>query len=144
MLELFAQAVLWTSLGLLFYTYAGYPVLLWILGKITAPVKTSSGQPGRWPTVTVIISAYNEAAIIGERVRNLLDQDYPKDCLQILIGSDGSTDGTYETIARRFPRVRCIPFRTRRGKASVLNDLVQESTSEYLVFTDAATVFYPD
>src|SRR4051812_32583450 len=133
MLELFAQAVLWISAGLLFYIYCGYPVLLWILRKITRPVKTSSALPARWPTVTVIISAYNEATVIQERIRNLLDQDYPKDCLQILIGSDGSTDGTYEAITRRFPKVRCIPFRRRRGKASVLNDLVQESSSDYLV-----------
>jgi cellulose synthase/poly-beta-1,6-N-acetylglucosamine synthase-like glycosyltransferase len=133
------------AVGLLVYTYLGYPVLLWIVGKLRAPLNTVSGEPTSWPTVTVIISAHNEEAVISRRIRNLLEQDYPQGCLKILIGSDGSTDGTHEEVARyRFAKVRLAAFAERRGKANVLNDLVAMATGEYLVFTDAATIFYPD
>jgi cellulose synthase/poly-beta-1,6-N-acetylglucosamine synthase-like glycosyltransferase len=133
------------AVGLLVYTYLGYPVLLWVVGKLRAPLKTVSGEPTSWPTVTVIISAHNEEAVISRRIQNLLEQDYPQGCLQILIGSDGSTDGTHEEVARyRFAKVRLAAFAERRGKANVLNDLVAMATGEYLVFTDAATIFYPD
>jgi cellulose synthase/poly-beta-1,6-N-acetylglucosamine synthase-like glycosyltransferase len=133
------------AVGLLVYTYIGYPALLWLVRKLRAPLKTVSGEPSRWPTVTVVISAHNEEVVISRRIQNLLEQDYPKDRLQILIGSDGSTDRTDEEVARyRFAKVQLGAFLDRRGKASVLNDLVAWATGEYLVFTDAATVFYPD
>jgi cellulose synthase/poly-beta-1,6-N-acetylglucosamine synthase-like glycosyltransferase len=137
-----------TALGLFGYTYLGYPVLLWLVGKMTAPLRTVPAGPSRatrWPTVSVVISAHNEAAVIGRRIVNLLEQNYPQDRLQILIGSDGSTDGTGAYLTQqRFPRTQCMAFQERRGKASVLNDLVARATGEYLIFTDATTVFYPD
>jgi len=130
---------------LLAYTYVGYPALLWLVRKITGPPATDERTPARWPSVTVVISAHNEAAVIGRRIQNLLDQQYPKDRLHILIGLDGSNDGTAEYLARRrFPRTEWLAFPQRRGKASVLNDLVARAKGEYLVFSDAATVFYPD
>jgi cellulose synthase/poly-beta-1,6-N-acetylglucosamine synthase-like glycosyltransferase len=130
---------------LLAYTYAGYPIVLWLLSTRTAPVRTSDESPHRWPTVSVIISAHNEAAVIGRRIKNILDQDYPADCIQIVVGSDGSSDGTGDYLLRhRFPRTRACVFEQRRGKASVLNDLVSQATGEFLIFSDAATVFYPD
>lgn len=144
-MALFAEVTFWMSLGLLLYSYAGYPVLLWLVRKATGPLKTSPDHPIQWPTISVVISAYNEEAVITRRIQNLLEQDYPKDRVQILIGSDGSTDATCERIARsRFARTQLFAFSARRGKASVLNDLVARATGEYLVFTDAATVFYRD
>lgn len=138
------MAVTVTALGLFGYTYFGYPVLLWLISRMTGHLRTDAAAPPRWPTVTVVISAHNEAAVISRRIVNLLEQDYPKERLQILIGSDGSTDGTADVIRKRFPRTECMAFAERRGKASVLNDLVARATGEYLIFTDAATVFYPD
>jgi cellulose synthase/poly-beta-1,6-N-acetylglucosamine synthase-like glycosyltransferase len=133
------------ALGLLVYAYAGYPVLLWCVARLRNPLKTVSGLPDHWPTVTVVISACNEERVIVRRIQNLLAHDYPKDRVQVLIGSDGSTDRTNEIVKRyRFAGVQLTAFSDRRGKASVLNDLVMRATGEYLVFTDAATVFYPD
>lgn len=130
---------------LLGYTYLGYPALLWLLRRTTATVRAEDRTPARWPSVTVVISAHNEAAVIGRRIINLLEQHYPNDRLQIVIGLDGSSDGTGEYLARqRFSRTEWIVFPERRGKASVLNDLVSRAKGEYLIFTDAATVFYPD
>jgi cellulose synthase/poly-beta-1,6-N-acetylglucosamine synthase-like glycosyltransferase len=143
--EFVIQIVLWLSLGLLFYTYAGYPLLLWLLSKAVGLLKTSSAQPDLWPTVSIVISAYNEEAVILRRIQNLLEQDYPHNRMEILIGSDGSTDSTCELVARSgFSRTQIFGFSARRGKASVLNDLVARATGEYVIFTDAATVFFPD
>jgi cellulose synthase/poly-beta-1,6-N-acetylglucosamine synthase-like glycosyltransferase len=134
-----------SAIGLLVYTYAGYPVLLWLLSRFKAPLKTECGAPMPWPSLTVVISAYNEEAVIGRRIQNLLDQDYPSEQREILIGSDGSTDATCQIVASYRPAgVQLAAFPTRRGKASVLNDLVRLAGGEFVVFTDAATVFYPD
>src|SRR6266545_4068307 len=95
--------------------------------------------------VSVVISAHNEGKVIGRRIQNLLDQDYPQHRLEILIGSDGSTDHTCEEVERyESSMVHLCHFKVRRGKASVLNDLVRRAKGEYIVFTDAATMFHPD
>ncbi len=134
-----------SAMALLIYTYAGYPVLLWVISRLRAPLKTERGTTKSWPSLTVVISAYNEEAVIARRIQNLLDQDYPSDRLEILIGSDGSTDATCQVVASyRSAAVQLAAFRARRGKASVLNDLVRLAGGEFVIFTDAATVFYPD
>jgi len=144
-MDTFVEVLLWLSLGLLGYAYAGYPVLLWCLSRVTAPLEIRSLGPSEWPTVSVVISAYNEEAVIGRRIENLLEMDYPRELVQILIGSDGSTDATCDVVARyRFAGLQLAAFPVRRGKASVLNDLVSRACGEFVVFTDAATVFYPD
>ena len=63
-----------SAIGLLVYTYAGYPVLLWLLSRLKAPLKMECGPTTPWPSLTVVISAYNEEAVIGRRIQNLLDQ----------------------------------------------------------------------
>lgn len=141
----FAHVVLVSSLGLLFYCYAGYPVLLALLAPFRREGRASPNDPVCWPEVTVVISAFNEEAVIGRRIQNLLELDYPRERLHILIGSDGSTDGTCESIARyRFAGANLVAFASRRGKASVLNDLVARATGEFIVFTDANTFFDRD
>jgi len=133
------------ALGLIVYTYIGYPSVLWFVGKMRAPLKMPSGRPRRWPSVSVIISAHNEEAVISRRIQNLLEQDYPNARLQILVGSDGSTDRTNDEVGRYLSaKVQLAAFSDRRGKASVLNDLVGQANGQFLVFTDAATMFYPD
>src|SRR2546427_11777797 len=78
------------SFGLLIYTHVGYPSLLWLLSMLIAPQVSPSNEPGEWPDVSILLSAYNEQAVIVDRIRNLLDLDYPRARLEILVGSDGS------------------------------------------------------
>ncbi len=138
-------AVTLTAVGFLGYTYVGYPVVLWLLSHIMTGPKSIGGETVQWPTVSIVVSAYNEAAVIGRRIENLLDQHYPTNRMEILIGSDGSTDDTCKQVEQyRSAPVHLHAFPQRRGKASVLNDLVSRAKGEYVVFTDAATVFYPD
>ena len=142
------------------YTYFGYPLLLsaiaalhqwrsdWRLisrpGSRRAADRAAGGDDAALPSVVVLVAAFNEERWIEARIRNLLAQDYPAGRLRIVVGSDASTDRT-AAIARSFddPALSFVDFPTRRGKASVINDLVAMVDAEVLVFTDANTQFAP-
>ncbi len=132
----------WTSVLLLVYTYVGYPALLW---GWTALRSRRPGPRGGEPTVSVVIVAHNEAERIEERLENLLSLDYPRDRLEILLASDGSTDGTPGR-ARGFEQagVTVIAFETRRGKVAVLNDVIPKAQGEIVVLADARQRFEPE
>ena len=120
---------------LLFHAYFGYAMVL----KLWAVLRPRPVLRRRVePFVSVLIAAHDEADAIGARVRNLLELDYPGDRLEILVGSDGSTDGT-GFVARRSgdARVHVVEFETRRGKPSVLNDLADRARGDLLLFADA-------
>jgi poly-beta-1,6-N-acetyl-D-glucosamine synthase len=133
------HSAFWICLALLIYALVGYPLLI----RAWSHLRPRTFQRGNiTPAVSVIVVARNEGQVIGRRVRNLLDLDYPRDDLEILIGSDGSTDGT-AGIARRTggSRVRVVEFPERRGKASMLNDLISLARGEILVLGDARQRF---
>src|SRR5437773_10239542 len=133
------------SFALLAYAYVGYPGLLWLLSKIIPGRPRRSGEPAEWPRVSIIVSAYNEEHVIADRLQNLHALDYPRDRFDFVIGSDGSTDLTTAIVeARAGDMVHLVAFPHRRGKASVLNDLVERASGDVVVLTDANTFFYPD
>ncbi|MBI4526178.1 MAG: glycosyltransferase family 2 protein [Deltaproteobacteria bacterium] len=133
------------SFGLLLYAYAGYPAFLWILSLFKRGEECERSALSDWPEVSILISAYNEERVIGERINNILALDYPKEYLEILIGSDGSTDRTCQIVkSYQSEKIRLIAFEKRRGKASVLNDLMRAARGEIVVLTDANTFFQPD
>src|SRR5207253_5519544 len=140
--ETLAVVLTLTSFGLLLYTYVGYPALLWLLNRVIPAPENLSTEPAEWPQVSIILSAYNEENVIADRLKNLLDLDYPRERLEILVGSDGSTDRTCEIVNRFNPQgIRLVPFAQRRGKASVVNDLVAQARGEIVVLTDARQWF---
>jgi len=131
----------WASAGALLYSYALYPFLL---GRITARRLPHSAAPDRWPSVSILLSAYNEEKNIAARLDNLLQLDYPAS-VEILVGTDGCTDATNDLVrARPDSRLTLHAFPQRRGKPAVLRDLAGMARSEVLVFTDAAAVFAPE
>jgi len=134
--------VFWVCLALIAYVYVGYPVLLasGILGK-RRPVHVASVAPA----ISVIIPAHNEEKGIRNKLSNLLSVDYPKDKLEILVGSDGSSDRT-EAIVEEFAEsgVRLVKSRERIGKSAIQNELVTRSSGAILVFTDADCLLTPD
>ncbi len=127
------------------YTYLGYPLALYLL---THSRKDPTPAPSsELPFVTVITSAYNEESVIVAKIENLLGLDYPRDRLRILIGSDGSTDDTVELAKSALPEesnIEIIDFPERRGKPSVLRDLIARSDSEVISMSDANTLYEPD
>lgn len=138
------EILFWTCLFLGLYPYLGYPVLAWALGRL-AP-RTVQSDPRHTPDVTLIIAAYNEARHIEATVRNKLAQEYPRDRLQILVVSDGSTDGTDDivaAIAAEDSRMQLICQSPRQGKTAALNRAVAEARGEVLVFSDANSLYRP-
>ena len=139
-----AAALAAVALALILWSYVAYPVLIARLARKAPP--PPNGPLASAPSVEVLVAAFNEEAVIGGRVANVLAQDYPGS-LALAVGCDGCSDATASRARDAAPkdaRVRVTEFGTRRGKASVLNDLVRESRAEVLVFTDANSEFRPD
>src|SRR5512136_2808103 len=135
-----ARTLFGVSVSLGVYTYIGYPLAMWTLARIRT-TRREAQAAGSLPHVSLIIAAYNEQEVIEDKIRNSLALDYPPDKLEILIGSDGSTDRTVEITSSLVsdPRVRIHAF-PRRGKIWVLNDLVNAARGDILVFSDANTI----
>lgn len=133
-------ALFWSSVALLAFAYIGYPIVIWLVGRWwPRPIRRTSYVE---PSISVVIVVHNEALRIEERLRNLLAVDYPRNRLEIIIGSDGSTDGTIDRI-RAVEDVAITPviFEGRRGKAEVLNDLIPRAGGEIVVLADARQRF---
>jgi len=132
---------------LVIYAYALYPLILLMISGINSMDRrpeTGDRRPLE-PSVTVVVSAYNEEKVIAERIRNVLDSTYPKEKLEILIGSDGSTDDTNKIIDEYASKgVRYLKWSERRGKISVINDLVEAATGEIVILTDSNTAYEKD
>lgn len=133
------SVLFWISVFLLVYTYVGYPAFIWGWAVLWGRQRHTRSIE---PTVSVVIVAYNEAERIEGRLQNLLSLDYPRDRLEILLASDGSSDGTAGR-ARAYEQagVTVIAFETRRGKAAVLNDVIPKARGEIVVLGDARQRF---
>ena len=135
------EILLWSSIVMLAYIYVGYPVLAIILGHIfRRPVE----QGPELPTVTMIISAYNEEKHIAEKIGNVLALDYPHDRLDIVVASDASNDATDEIVrSRSAANVQLLRIEGRLGKTACQNAAAEAARGEVLVFTDATTMLDP-
>ncbi len=129
------------SLAACGYLYAGYPVLVFLLARIRPrPVRRAPVHPA----VSIVIPAFNEEAVIERKIRNTLALDYPRDLLDIIVVSDGSTDRTEEVVRRHEgPRLRLL-VQPRVGKVPALNRGARAATGEVLVLTDADTLLERD
>jgi poly-beta-1,6-N-acetyl-D-glucosamine synthase len=134
-----AEILFWCAIALLAYTHAGYPLLLWAWSRLRE--RPSRAGPIE-PMVSVLVVAYNEASRIEARPNNLLALDYPRERLEIILASDGSTDDTLSRVQRyRGPGFRLVAYSCRRGKASALNDLVPQARGGIVVLADARQRF---
>jgi cellulose synthase/poly-beta-1,6-N-acetylglucosamine synthase-like glycosyltransferase len=136
------EIFVWTSIFLIIYPYLIYPLIIAVLGMARPRPVMRAAQ---FPSMTVLIPAYNEADCIAATIQNKLDQGYPADQLQIIVISDGSTDGTdgiVESFAQR--GVHLLRRRGREGKAAALNEAVGLARGDILVFSDANTLFGPN
>lgn len=135
------RAVFWLAAGLLGLTYVGLPAwVLWRGRQAPRPFIRADITP----RVSVVIAAHNEAAAIGARLENLTSIDYPADRLEIVVASDGSTDGTDDVVASFADRGVVLVAPGRVGKGAALEAAVEASSADILVFTDANSSFAPD
>jgi len=138
-----AAFLFWSSLAALFYVYAGYPLLVRLLGGLRPrPVLLPGPDAPFTPVVTILIAAFNEARHIAATVANKLALDYPTDRLEVIVISDESEDGTDDLVrAIDDPRVRLIRQSPRAGKTSALNLARPEARGEVIVFSDANSLY---
>src|SRR5579872_1877036 len=124
-------------LSLAGYCFTGYPLLIYVLAKLF-PKPFLFDKLFR-PKVSIILAAYNEELVLHRCIESLLRLDYQHEQMEILIGSDGSSDKTNEILSRykeNYDFIKPVYYTTRRGKMPVLNDLVALATGEILFFAD--------
>jgi len=127
---------------LFLHSYIFYPLSIWTISKFND--KKYSNDDNYLPEISILISAYNEERVIENTIRTLMNCFYPKEKLQIIIGSDNSEDKTaeiLEKLSEEFSNIKVFIFDWRRGKPHVLNDLVKAAKGEILVFCDANTLY---
>lgn len=135
----------WVCLGWLIYVYGGYPALVLLLARL---IGRDVRKIDLEPSVTVVISAFNEERDIEHTIMNKLAQDYPPERLRVIVVSDGSTDRTDAIVRDLAERVgqRCELMRQepRQGKTQALNLAVAHTSGDVLVFSDANSIYAPD
>jgi cellulose synthase/poly-beta-1,6-N-acetylglucosamine synthase-like glycosyltransferase len=132
----------WISLGLLLYTHLGYPALLWLLARLRGEEDEPTRMAEPPPTVSLIVAAHDEEASIVGWVRSTLAFDYPRERLEVVVVSDGSTDRTLERAAKAgADLVFEVP---RGGKVAALNAAVEKARGEVLAFSDANSTWESD
>jgi biofilm PGA synthesis N-glycosyltransferase PgaC len=128
--------VFWAGVAIVTYAYVGYLALLWLRAK----VNPHPAMRGKFePLISVVMVVRNEESVLAEKIRNLVAMDYPAEKLQVVVVSDGSTDGT-EAILRehaRNPQVHVVLNQLPRGKAQGLNDGLNMARGDVVIFTDA-------
>ena len=138
------KIIFWIALFIVFYTYIGYGILLYIIIRLKRlfvgrPHEAVLPADEELPTMTLMICAYNEEDIVKEKMANTLALDYPKDKFRIMWVTDGSNDHTNELLAA-YPEVDIVFSPERRGKTAALKHGLRELKTRYVAFTDANTM----
>ena len=141
----YVQVCFWVLLFLVVHCYLLFPMTLPFVSEIFRRRKNLERGDAELPTVSILISAFNEEAVIERKIQNILELDYPKDKLEVLIGDDGSADKTAEIIARYADQgITLVKAPKNAGKAAMLNRLNKIAKNDILLFCDANTMFFPN
>ena len=141
------KIIWWIAVFVIFWAMVGYPLSLVVINKLFR--KSNNRDDSYEPTVTIMVVAHNEEKVIGEKLRNLLDTNYPPDKLEFLIASDYSTDNT-DSIVEEFialhpeRRIRINKSVNHFGKTNAQNETQKLCETEILVMTDANAMFEPN
>ena len=132
------KSMFWIAAAIVGYAYLGYPMWLWLRSRWSPrPVRRGVVEP----TVSAVMVVKNEEAIIARKVENLLGLDYPAEKFEVVVVSDGSTDGTVAILqdlaSASNERLRILPKTVSQGKAAGLNDALKAAEGEIVLFTDA-------
>jgi len=134
------MVLFWALILLVFYSYVGYGILLYLLVKIKRIfVKPLEFDEAFAPKITLMVAAYNEESYIKEKIENSLFLDYPKDKIQFLFVTDGSDDKT-PSIVSEYPEIKLMHQPQRQGKIMAVERAMPEVSGEIVVFTDANTL----
>lgn len=131
-------AAFWISIFVIFYTYIGYGIVLFVVLKLYRPRRPLFQDMGT-PTLTIIVAAYNEEDFIRNKIINTLQLSYPSDKIRYVFVTDGSTDGTV-AIINEYPELKLMHKDGRSGKIAAVHRAMKEVDTELVVFTDANTL----
>ena len=140
-----SEVLFWICAAPIVYAYGCYPVIIWCLARCFGRrAQAPAGPAGEWPSLSLLVVAHNEEAVIEDRIQNALAMDYPPERLEVVVASDGSSDGTTEVV-RRFQGqgVRLLDYAERRGKAAVINAAMTELKGDIVLLSDANTRIDP-
>jgi cellulose synthase/poly-beta-1,6-N-acetylglucosamine synthase-like glycosyltransferase len=129
------------------FSYVVFPFYLKLTVSSIVRLKNDYQSINEWPEVTIVFSVFNEEKVIRRKLESILKSDYPKDKLKVLIGSDNSTDQTHQIIEEfvtQNSNITLIKKTSRNGKLKIINELIDITTTEHLVFTDANVFFEPN
>ena len=136
------EAAFWSSVVLVVYAYVGYPAVLAVVATVRN--RTVRKDDVR-PRVSFIITAYNEESRIREKLENTVGQEYPTNCFEVIVASDGSSDRTDDIVRSYAARgVRLVRGAERKGKEAAQELAVSAASGEVLVFSDVATLLAPE
>lgn len=135
------QIILWLFVAFVFHTYVLYPLILLVFSK---GIEKKEKYSDYTPMVTIVMSLFNEEDVIAEKIETILKSDYPKDRMQLIVGSDNCSDRTNEIVeeyAAKHSFITFIPFYERQGKSNVINSLIDKADGEILILSDANVLF---
>jgi len=142
MLTEIIKVLFWLAVGVILYVYFGYPFFVILFSRFSS--KQNAKKKEVTLPISVIIAAYNEEKMIDDKIKNTLSLDYPRDKIEIIIGSDGSTDRTNEIVkeyvnnsSNSTPPIKLVANKVNRGKSSIQNQAAKEAKGQIIVFTDA-------
>lgn len=136
----------WLAVGVVCYTFVGYGIVLYILVKLKRLIKSPypiSDESASYPTVTLMVAAYNEADVMDAKIANTLELDYPEERLQLIFVTDGSTDDT-PAIVGTHAGIMLLHQPERRGKMAAIKRAMDYVTGTITVFTDGNTFLNPE
>jgi len=143
----FVEVVFWLSFLCLFYNYIGFPFIMRLLSIGKKQNENCFNEGVDLPMVSVLLAAYNEEEVIEEKIKSTFKTNYPLANLELLIGSDASTDNTdriIEKYTRLLPNVKFKRFGGRTGKPTIIDDLKKDAKGDVLILTDANVFFDQD
>jgi len=142
-----AEILFWLCVVAIFHSYLFYPILIRIASKSKKFAFEHWQSNEELPTISVVMSAYNEEEVIEAKIKSVLHTQLPSSKVEIVVGSDCSTDATNEIMAKlaeKYPSLTFVPFTERQGKGNIINQLLAHTTGNILVLTDANVMFSPD
>ncbi|MBC8034029.1 MAG: glycosyltransferase family 2 protein [Chitinophagaceae bacterium] len=139
----FFQFVFFLSVGIVFYNYAGYAILTYLMKLVAGSPGRKLGRSTDLPSVSFIVAAYNEEQFIEKKIINSLSQNYPASSIEFIFITDGSSDGT-NAVLERYPSITLLHQPERRGKSAAINRAVSLASNEILIFSDANTTLNED
>jgi cellulose synthase/poly-beta-1,6-N-acetylglucosamine synthase-like glycosyltransferase len=143
-----AQIIFWLSAWALVHSYVAYPLILQFLLVLRGQkhFSTFSNDDAELPTLSILMAAYNEEKVIEKKIRSVFATNYPGEKIEMLVGSDCSSDGTnmiLEQLALEFSQLKFTLFSQRQGKVNIINQLSEKASGEILIITDANVLLEP-